>query len=110
MALTISEIAHGLECRSEGFWVSLSASEISYPEQGNDICFSMEESSFWFNHRNDCILAIARSFPPQGTFFDVGGGNGYVARAIQDAGFSAVVVEPGPAGARNAKKRGIACV
>jgi SAM-dependent methyltransferase len=48
-----------------------------------------------------------KQYPPQGPVFDVGGGNGYVARAMQDAGFEVVLVEPGPAGARNAQQRGV---
>lgn len=71
------------------------------------MCFAIEDSSFWFRHRNNCILYALKSFPPRGTFFDIGGGNGYVARAIQDAGIEVVLVEPGAVGARNAKKRGI---
>ncbi|HEY1220920.1 MAG TPA: class I SAM-dependent methyltransferase [Bryobacteraceae bacterium] len=46
-------------------------------------------------------------FPPEGAVFDVGGGNGCVARAMQESGFEVVLVEPGLAGVRNAVKRGI---
>lgn len=46
-------------------------------------------------------------FPPDGAVFDVGGGNGFVARAIQDSGFEVVLVEPGLSGVRNAVKRGV---
>ena len=41
-----------------------------------------------------------RRFPPPGTVFDVGGGNGFVTLAIQNAGMDAVLVEPGPEGVR----------
>lgn len=46
-------------------------------------------------------------FPPSGMLFDVGGGNGCVARAIQDAGFEVALVEPGLAGVENAARRGL---
>lgn len=39
--------------------------------------------------------------------FDVGGANGYVARAIQESGIDVVLVEPGLAGVRNALGRGV---
>ena len=47
------------------------------------------------------------ALPPKGAVFDVGGGNGYVARAIEQSGFEVVLVEPGLAGVRNAVQRGI---
>lgn len=68
---------------------------------------AVEDSSFWFQHRNNCILALIRKYPPRGEIFDIGAGNGYVAQGISDAGFSSVVVEPGPCGARAAKERGL---
>ncbi|HUP22837.1 MAG TPA: class I SAM-dependent methyltransferase [Thermoanaerobaculia bacterium] len=42
-----------------------------------------------------------------GTIFDIGGGNGIVARGLASAGFDVVLVEPGLAGARNARHRGV---
>jgi SAM-dependent methyltransferase len=82
---------------------------ISYPEEGNEACFEVEDRSFWFRHRNACIAEMVRNFPPEGRgpIFDVGGGNGFVAKGLMDVGWDVVLVEPGPAGARNAKKRGL---
>ena len=39
---------------------------ISYPEEGNEACFQIEDQSFWFRHRNDCIRELVRHFPPRG--------------------------------------------
>jgi len=103
----LREIAPDLELGQDGWWISRKLSQVSYPEHGNALCFSVEDSSFWFAHRNRCILQTIELFPPPGALFDVGGGNGYVARAIQDAGLEVVLVEPGLAGVRNAVKRGI---
>ncbi len=107
MQLDLSQIARNLEFNQSGLWTSRTASLISYPEEGNQSCFAVEEASFWFRHRNACILNAVRSFPPSGTFFDVGGGNGYVSRALQEDGFDVVLVEPGATGAQNARHRGI---
>jgi SAM-dependent methyltransferase len=103
----LREIAPNLELSRHGWWSSGHLSEVSYPEDGNALCFLVEDSSFWFEHRNHCILKAVKLFPPSGTFFDVGGGNGCVARAIQQAGLDVVLVEPGLAGVRNALNRGI---
>ncbi len=92
----------------EGIWFAESSGKISYPDDGNDACYQVEEHSFWFQHRNKCILALVeRHLPKDGVFMDVGGGNGFVAKAVQDAGYSVVLVEPFQAGCVNARKRGV---
>jgi SAM-dependent methyltransferase len=55
------------------------------------------------------VELVARH-PPHGPIVDVGGGNGYVAHGLCEAGFPAIVLEPGAAGARNALRRGLAPV
>ena len=48
-----------------------------------------------------------KALPPRCPLFDIGGGNGFVAKALQDAGIEVVLVEPGPDGVRNAQLRGV---
>src|SRR6478672_10328186 len=105
--MNLLDSASNLHLTPEGWWASPTVSDISYPEEGNSVYFDVEDASFWFQHRNRCIVEALKLFPPAGAFFDVGGGNGCVARAIQDAGFEVVLVEPGIWGVRNAVKRGI---
>jgi SAM-dependent methyltransferase len=81
---------------------------VSYPADGNAVCFQVEDDSFWFKHRNRCIVEAVTQFPPSGHILDIGGGNGWVARALIDAGFRTVLLEPGYEGAENARRhRGI---
>ena len=98
-----------LRLSEDGIYYASESEAISYPEEGNEACFEVEDQSFWFRHRNDCIRELVRNFPPKekGPIFDVGGGNGFVAKGLMDAGWDVVLVEPGPSGARNAKKRGL---
>jgi SAM-dependent methyltransferase len=98
-----------LQLGEDGIFYAAGSEAISYPEEGNEACFQIEDQSFWFRHRNDCIRELVRSFPPKGNgpIFDVGGGNGFVAKGLMDSGWEVVLVEPGPSGARNAKKRGL---
>src|SRR5215469_6207251 len=105
--IDLAAIAPNIEQTSDGTWRCKSASPVSYPDWGNDACFQVEDVSFWFRHRNACILEVMKQFPPSGIVFDVGGGNGFVAKGMQDAGFEVVLLEPGPKGARNAQRRGI---
>lgn len=91
---------------NNGLWRAKGESTISYPEHANEFCFAVEESSYWFRHRCNCIQAILTALPPAGVFYDIGGGNGQLVRAMQDAGLEAVLIEPGP-GAQNARRRGV---
>lgn len=105
----LQDICPGLIRGTDGIWYAPGENDISYPPQGNDHCFSVEDSSFWFKHRNDCIIAVVKAFPPNRNeaFFDIGGGNGFVSGELSEAGFPSVLLEPGRAGALNAKKRGV---
>jgi SAM-dependent methyltransferase len=76
---------------------------IAYPADQNDACFRLEDGSFWFTHRNRRIIPARRRCPPDGFILDVGGGNGFVAEGLMGAGYETVLLEPGDAGARNAK-------
>ncbi len=81
--------------------------EVSFPADGHEACFRVEDDSFWFTHRNACILAALKREGVGGPLVDVGGGNGVVSLALQRAGIETVLVEPGPAGAENARRRGL---
>jgi 2-polyprenyl-3-methyl-5-hydroxy-6-metoxy-1,4-benzoquinol methylase len=98
-----------LQLGAEGIFYAAGAEAISYPEQGNEACFEVEDQSFWFRHRNNCIRELVWNFPQRGKgpIFDVGGGNGFVAKGLMDAGWEVVLVEPGMSGTRNAKRRGV---
>jgi len=94
----------------EGFWSATANSSIAYPTSGNSLCFQIEESSFWFAHRNKVICEIVNQHRPNGTLFDIGGGNGFVASALQRSGIEVALIEPGLEGAQNARKRGVPLV
>jgi SAM-dependent methyltransferase len=95
-----------LEKDAQGIWVSRPMTEVSYPQDGNDACFQVEDHSYWFGHRNQCLVTVVKNHPPAGLIYDLGGGNGFVTAAFESAGCGAVLLEPG-AGARNGRKRGV---
>jgi SAM-dependent methyltransferase len=103
-------ISSRLVLEEPGLWSGGDPSEVSYPAWGNELCGELEDESFWFSHRSNCIVDVIRLFPPQGTLLDIGGGNGLVSLALRNAGIEAVVVEPLAVGARNALKRGLSPV
>ncbi|HUA38548.1 MAG TPA: class I SAM-dependent methyltransferase [Candidatus Sulfopaludibacter sp.] len=107
----LTVFANGLRQDPDGIWRGCGPEAISYPAAGNSDCFTVEDSSFWFAHRNACLLALLRRFPAAGPFFDIGGGNGFVAAALQSqGGLPVVLVEPGADGVRHAEARGLRAV
>ena len=105
-------MSRALELGDDGIWYGPDDQDLSYPSGGNEYCFAVEDSSFWFWHRNECIASVVASFPPQdrGTIFDVGGGNGLVSLRLATAGFSVALLEPGRVGVANARNRGLETV
>ncbi|KAF1708596.1 class I SAM-dependent methyltransferase [Pseudoxanthomonas sacheonensis] len=105
--MDIESLSADLKLHGDGVWYSAMRQAVSYPEEGNAGCFAVEDRSFWFQHRNACIAAAVGAFPPHGALIDIGGGNGYVARGLEQAGFEVVLMEPGPAGVTHARARGL---
>jgi SAM-dependent methyltransferase len=106
--MDIREIAPDATFAADGVWHTRSSSVVSYPDEGHAFCAGVEERSFWFAHRNRAIIEAVRKFPARGgPIFDVGAGNGYVALALQNAGFDAVAIEPGLHAAQRAATRGV---
>ena len=92
----------------DGVYYSNRTQAVSYPASAILWCRELEENSFWFPHRNNCIIAmVKRHPPPEPLILDVGGGNGYVAVGLQQAGFEPVVVEPQEAAVELCRARGL---
>jgi SAM-dependent methyltransferase len=106
----VPRIATKVALGDSGIWFGRGRREVSYPASGHSICLQLEDHSFWFRHRNRCILELLRVFPPMGPFLDIGGGNGFVSRAIEQAGIDVALLEPGLEGAQSARRRGVSTV
>lgn len=103
----IADVTTSLTRVDDGLWVSERVREVSYPADGHQSCFAVEDRSFWFRHRNEVITRLVATHAPGETLFDIGGGNGFVSLALQRAGIRSVVVEPGVEGIRRASARGL---
>jgi len=91
----------------DGIYFSKNKSKVSYPEDGNDACFAIEDNSFWFKHRNNCIIRLAQQYVKDKLLFEIGGGNGFVSKGLEENGIQTCLIEPGIQGCMNAKKRGL---
>lgn len=99
----IEALSDRLDRDAEGVWRTGGARAVSYAAHGHEECLQVEDRSFWFRHRNDCIASLVANHPYRGALLDIGGGNGYVARRLADEGREVVLLEPGEVGARNAR-------
>ena len=91
----------------EGIWYSDNYNQVSYPAEGNDDCFKVEDTSYWFKHRNQLLHGIIKKYSYGRLLFDIGGGNGAVTNFLCRKGFEVFLVEPGISGCYNARERGI---
>lgn len=108
MSVNLDNYCQKMILHEKGFWINENnADSISYPEGGNELFAEIEEQSFWFIHRNEVIINGIKNFPPAGLIFDIGGGNGFVAKGLAEAGFDCALIEPGERGAGKAVERGV---
>jgi len=101
--MNVTELTKTLTIDEYGIFRNPTVYSLAYPKDQNRRCFQVEDRSFWFRHRNDCIISVIKRFLPTGLIIDLGGGNGYVARRMLDEGFDAALLEPGLVGAFNGK-------
>lgn len=90
-----------------GIWLASETQNISYPSDGNNTCYTIEDNSFWFNNRNKIIYEVVKTYSINGPIFDIGGGNGFVSSYLDKNGFETVLVEPGIDGCVNGRNRGL---
>ncbi|MBF0274866.1 MAG: class I SAM-dependent methyltransferase [Nitrospinae bacterium] len=109
-----SQITNGLfkcnECDltlslADSIWESDDSETIFFDEEDHNDLFKVEDSSFWFRNRNKVILKVLKKFCPSGNLWDIGGGNGYVTKFLQEAGYPAILIEPSSQAIQNAKRR-----
>src|SRR5262249_51787678 len=82
--------------------------EVSYPDTGADEMMTVEESSFWFSHRNAVIAMALERFAPAGTVWDIGGA--HRVSGPQPHRHPPAWVAPGMAACLHAAERGVKTV
>ncbi len=70
----------------------------------------IEDDSFWYGHRNNVFAILANRFLKKRAIVEVGAGNGFVAKRLQDEGVKVIAVEPTYNWAVNARERGVETV
>jgi SAM-dependent methyltransferase len=91
-----------------GIFINECAEDISYPVGGSQVFASIEDTSFWFNHRNNCLNEVAKKNLPKGDdIIEIGGGNGFVSSMLQKSGYNVTMIEPDKEGVLKAQSRGV---
>ncbi|MGQ4660268.1 methyltransferase domain-containing protein [Lysobacter sp. F6437] len=101
--MKIEQFSSGLRLGEDGIYFSPGSRAVSYSETGHADCYQVEDSSFWFRHRNRCIASVVANHQYSGLMLDLGGGNGYVSQGLAADGNEVLLLEPGQLGARNAR-------
>lgn len=108
LSFDIRQLATRLSHQDNGVWMLDQAGPIAFPHDGNSRNADFEADSFWFAHRQRCLVSAMRAFDPGPVFVDIGGGTGFVSAAVRtELAKHVVLIEPDPAGARLAKQRGV---
>ena len=97
----------GLTEAEPGFYVGPAAEGLHYDSARSLHWREAEDGSGWHRHRAAVVVDVVARFPPDGTLFDLGGGNGFVSRALVGSGTPAVLVEPVEEAVRTAYDRGL---
>lgn len=103
----LSAIVGNLCLLQDGTWSSDARRPISYADEHHGVCRDIDADSFWFTHRNRCILACVQKYSPGGFILDVGGGNGVVTSMLQSSGIECALLEPSHVAVQHARERGV---
>jgi SAM-dependent methyltransferase len=105
--IDLGAISRDLTEAEPGFWVGPAAEDVHYDASRSRHWKEAEDASGWHRHRAAVVVDAVRAHPPAGTVLDLGAGNGYVSRALREAGIDAVPTEPVEEAARTAYARGL---
>jgi SAM-dependent methyltransferase len=97
----------GLTEVEPGFFQGPAARDLHYDSARSLHWREAEDGSGWHRHRAAVVTDVVEQFPPGGPLYDLGGGNGYVSRALVAADHPAVLVEPVEEAVRTAYDRGL---
>lgn len=84
-----------------------SAVKTKFSDEAQEHLFAIESNSWWFKHRANVIHNIFKKYMDNKLTIDIGGGNGFTTKYLQDNGVETCLLEPTYAACVNAKKRGL---
>ena len=80
----------------------------SYTSDMQNDYFGIEDSSWWFQYRSEVVNKIFDKVCSNPSFIiDIGGGNGYTTKKLQDSGYEVILMEPTTQACINGMQRGL---
>lgn len=81
--------------------------ETKFSDEAQDDLYAIESSSWWFKYRAEVIWNIFNKFMENKFTVDIGGGNGFTTKYLQDRNVETCLLEPTYKACENAKARGL---
>ena len=107
VTVDLASMSDGLTESEPGFWVGATTEGLHYDSARSLHWREAEDGSGWHRHRAAVVADVVAAYPPSGPLLDLGGGNGFVSRALVESGIPSVLVEPVNEAVRTAYDRGL---
>lgn len=104
MQTIIENKIKGIRQKETNVWSAISKSAFNYRENGHRFIQEVEKDSFWYIHRNRCVLEHLRKNKVD-WILDVGGGNGIISELLIQNNIQSILLEPGFDGVCSAKQK-----
>ena len=109
MVNIINDNILGIFRGSNGIWTTNNTSSYSYRDNGHAFINEVEEDSFWYSHRNRCIIHLLKKYEVD-LIVDVGGGSGLLSQQMARNNIKSILIEPAIKGVHMASKRGVSYI
>ena len=96
--------------KHNNIWISKEKIEVesAFNDFDQNQLFEVEDNSWWFKYRAKCIKSFILKYIDKDRFIcDIGGGNGYTTKIMQNSGKEMVLIEPSIQACYNGSKRGL---
>lgn len=98
-----------LRLEQKGLWIApaTATSESVYSDSEWQQMDELLDQSWWFNTRRYVVLRLLTNVSKETTIWDLGCGNGQMAKSLIERGYSVIGLEPSRTGARLSADRGV---
>ena len=104
----LANIFANLKYDNDIYYVYVGDVDSKFSDYTQDQLFTLEDNSWWFKYRAEVIHNIFKKFMDKDKItIDIGGGNGFTTRFMEEQNAKTVLLEPSLGACKNANKRGL---
>lgn len=100
------KFSDSLRLAEDGIWYADNHMDFAFLEEDDTDWARLQEVSFWYQHRAKVFIEVINRFPPKGSIYEIGAGDGSVSITLQNNGYEVVAIEPTVRCAKMTKQRG----